>query len=184
MTRIRLWPLRPDYHPGVLIGEGGSRRCDWPARVYRSIACVQGLSAVCTWLLHIHRTILTHTFFSPSSRIALSTEPRAGEPSPAGARLRPVAGLHRRPELPREAAATDNAPRRRDLDECHPGPVNLLAHPYPLRLQRYQHLPHWRQCHSTGSKGIVLVSLLSPALPSACTVNLICFVWCAPWLCG
>ncbi len=27
------WPLRRDYHSGVLIGEGGRRRSDWPARV-------------------------------------------------------------------------------------------------------------------------------------------------------
>ncbi len=27
------WPLRRDYHFGVLIGAGGRRRSDWPARV-------------------------------------------------------------------------------------------------------------------------------------------------------
>ncbi len=32
MTRIRLWPLRRDYHSGVLIGAGGRRRSDWSAR--------------------------------------------------------------------------------------------------------------------------------------------------------
>ncbi len=31
--RIRLWPLRRDDHSGVLIGAGGRRRSDWPARV-------------------------------------------------------------------------------------------------------------------------------------------------------
>ncbi len=31
--RIRLWPLRRDDHLGVLIGAGGTRRSDWPARV-------------------------------------------------------------------------------------------------------------------------------------------------------
>ncbi len=33
MNRIRLWPLRRDYHSGVLIGAGGRRRSDWSARV-------------------------------------------------------------------------------------------------------------------------------------------------------
>ncbi len=33
LNRIRLWPLRRDYHSGVLIGAGGERRSDWPARV-------------------------------------------------------------------------------------------------------------------------------------------------------
>ncbi len=33
MNRIRRWPLRRDYHSGVLIGAGGGRRSDWPARV-------------------------------------------------------------------------------------------------------------------------------------------------------
>ncbi len=33
MNRIRLWPLRRDDHSGVLIGAGGTRRSDWPARV-------------------------------------------------------------------------------------------------------------------------------------------------------
>ncbi len=33
VNRIRLWPLRRDYHSGVLIGTGGDRRSDWPARV-------------------------------------------------------------------------------------------------------------------------------------------------------
>ncbi len=31
--RIRLWPLRRDDHSGVLIGAGGTRRSNWPARV-------------------------------------------------------------------------------------------------------------------------------------------------------
>ncbi len=31
--RIHLWPLRRDDHSGVLIGAGGRRRSDWPARV-------------------------------------------------------------------------------------------------------------------------------------------------------
>ncbi len=31
--RIRLWPLRRDDYSGVLIGAGGRRRSDWPARV-------------------------------------------------------------------------------------------------------------------------------------------------------
>ncbi len=31
--RIHFWPLRRDYHSGVLIGAGGTRRSDWPARV-------------------------------------------------------------------------------------------------------------------------------------------------------
>ncbi len=33
MNRISLWPLRRDDHSGVLIGEGGMRIYDWPARV-------------------------------------------------------------------------------------------------------------------------------------------------------
>ncbi len=33
MNRIRLWPLRRDDYSGVLIGAGGTRRSDWPARV-------------------------------------------------------------------------------------------------------------------------------------------------------
>ncbi len=33
VPRIRLWPLRRDYHSGVLIGAGGRRRSDWSARV-------------------------------------------------------------------------------------------------------------------------------------------------------
>ncbi len=32
VNRIRLWPLRRDDHSGVLIGAGGRRRPDWPAR--------------------------------------------------------------------------------------------------------------------------------------------------------
>ncbi len=31
--RILIWPLRRDDLSGVLIGEGGARRSDWPARV-------------------------------------------------------------------------------------------------------------------------------------------------------
>ncbi len=33
VRKIRLWPLRRDDHSGVLIGAGGTRRSDWPARV-------------------------------------------------------------------------------------------------------------------------------------------------------
>ncbi len=33
VTRIRLWPFRRDDDSGVLIGAGGTRRSDWPARV-------------------------------------------------------------------------------------------------------------------------------------------------------
>ncbi len=33
VIRIGLWPLRRDDHSGVLIGAGGTRRPDWPARV-------------------------------------------------------------------------------------------------------------------------------------------------------
>ncbi len=33
VIRIRLWPLRRDDNPGVLIGAGGERRSDWPVRV-------------------------------------------------------------------------------------------------------------------------------------------------------
>ncbi len=33
MNRIRLWPLRRDYHSGVLIGAGERRRSDLLARV-------------------------------------------------------------------------------------------------------------------------------------------------------
>ncbi len=33
VNRIRLWPLRRDYHSGVLIGAGGRRRSDWSACV-------------------------------------------------------------------------------------------------------------------------------------------------------
>ncbi len=32
-NRIRLWSLRRDDHSGILIGAGGTRRSDWPARV-------------------------------------------------------------------------------------------------------------------------------------------------------
>ncbi len=62
--RIRIWPLRRDDHSGVLIGAGGRRRSDWPARVLandistridresaheeRSIARVQGQVAART----------------------------------------------------------------------------------------------------------------------------------------
>ncbi len=33
VNRIRLLALRRDDHSGVLIGTGGTRRSDWPARV-------------------------------------------------------------------------------------------------------------------------------------------------------
>ncbi len=33
VNRIRPWPLRRDDHSGILIGAGGTRRSDWPARV-------------------------------------------------------------------------------------------------------------------------------------------------------
>ncbi len=33
VNKIRLWSLRRDDHSGVLIGAGGTRRSDWPARV-------------------------------------------------------------------------------------------------------------------------------------------------------
>ncbi len=33
VNKIRLWPLRRDDHSGVLLGAGGMRRSDWPARV-------------------------------------------------------------------------------------------------------------------------------------------------------
>ncbi len=33
VNRIRLWPLRYDYHSGVLIVKGGTRRSDWPVSV-------------------------------------------------------------------------------------------------------------------------------------------------------
>ncbi len=33
MHGVRLWPLRRDDRSGVLIGAGGIRRSDWPARV-------------------------------------------------------------------------------------------------------------------------------------------------------
>ncbi len=33
VNRIRIWSLRRDDHSGVLIGTGGMRRYDWPARV-------------------------------------------------------------------------------------------------------------------------------------------------------
>ncbi len=33
VNSIRLWPLRRDYHSGILIGAGEARRSDWPARV-------------------------------------------------------------------------------------------------------------------------------------------------------
>ncbi len=32
MNRIRLWQLMRDDHSGVLVGAGGTRRSDWPAR--------------------------------------------------------------------------------------------------------------------------------------------------------
>ncbi len=37
VNRIRLWPLRRDDHSGVLIGAGGRRRSDWPARVLANV---------------------------------------------------------------------------------------------------------------------------------------------------
>ncbi len=33
VNRIRLWPPKRDDHSGVLIGDGGRRRSDWPVRV-------------------------------------------------------------------------------------------------------------------------------------------------------
>ncbi len=33
MNKIRVRPLRRDDHSGVLIGAGGTRLSDWPARV-------------------------------------------------------------------------------------------------------------------------------------------------------
>ncbi len=33
MNKILLWPLKRDDHSGVLIGAGGKRCSDWPARV-------------------------------------------------------------------------------------------------------------------------------------------------------
>ncbi len=33
VSSIRLWPLRRDYHSGVLMGAGGTQHSDWPARV-------------------------------------------------------------------------------------------------------------------------------------------------------
>ncbi len=33
VNRIRLWSLRHDNQSGVLIGAGGTRHSDWPARV-------------------------------------------------------------------------------------------------------------------------------------------------------
>ncbi len=32
VNKIHLWSLRRDDHLGVLIGAGGTRRSDWPAR--------------------------------------------------------------------------------------------------------------------------------------------------------
>ncbi len=57
MFIMRLWPLRRDERSGVLIGAGGMRRSDWPELMSenRSIKRVQGLAAVCTQLLHIHK---------------------------------------------------------------------------------------------------------------------------------
>ncbi len=58
VNRIRIWPLRRDYHSGVLIGAGGRRRSDWSARVLdndvstridRLHACMH------RWQLHCHR---------------------------------------------------------------------------------------------------------------------------------
>ncbi len=34
VNRIHLWPLSRDDHSGVLIGAGGARHSDWPARVW------------------------------------------------------------------------------------------------------------------------------------------------------
>ncbi len=64
VPRIRLWPLWCDGRSGVLIGAGGTRRSDWPARVLandvsaridrwpaceeRSIAREQGQAAALT----------------------------------------------------------------------------------------------------------------------------------------
>ncbi len=69
VNRVHLWPLRCDDLSGVLIGAGGARRSDWPARVLaydvsmridrqpareeRSIARVQGQVAARTKLLHL-----------------------------------------------------------------------------------------------------------------------------------
>ncbi len=57
VNRIRLLPLKRDDHPDVLIGAGGTRRSDWPARVWvndvstrihRSITRVEGqVAAIC-----------------------------------------------------------------------------------------------------------------------------------------
>ncbi len=33
VNRIRIWPLRHDDHSAILIGAGGRRRFDWPARM-------------------------------------------------------------------------------------------------------------------------------------------------------
>ncbi len=33
VLRINFWPLRRHDHSGVLIGVGGTRRFDWPARL-------------------------------------------------------------------------------------------------------------------------------------------------------
>ncbi len=33
VNRIRFWPPMRDDHSGVLIGAGGTRRSDWPARM-------------------------------------------------------------------------------------------------------------------------------------------------------
>ncbi len=56
VNRSRLWPLRRDDHSGVLIGAGGTRRSDWPARVKANFESARGSSHLaakfpdlCSW---------------------------------------------------------------------------------------------------------------------------------------
>ncbi len=66
VNSIRLWPLRLDDHSGALIGAGGTRRSDWPARAERSIARVQGHLPLCRL-----RTPPV-TYNEPTARVSLS----------------------------------------------------------------------------------------------------------------
>ncbi len=45
VNRIHLWPLRRDDHSGVLIGAGGTRRPDWPARVLANYESIDNKTA-------------------------------------------------------------------------------------------------------------------------------------------
>ncbi len=91
MNKIRLWPLRRDYHSGVLIGAGGGRRSDWSARVLandvstridrqlareeRSIARVKAqVAATVLWQIEFRFIRLTVLSWLQSPAISLSNQ--------------------------------------------------------------------------------------------------------------